>query len=98
MRMWWLLLGLVVAAWGCVDSSSVQCGDILCPENTECHALTGPDEQSCATKTQIDQCTGKLENDTCDAGWCHDGVCLPIVCGNNRVDHGEVCDDGNTIT
>jgi cysteine-rich repeat protein len=98
MRMWWLVLGVSVAAWGCVSSSSVQCGDVTCPENTECRTLTAPEEHLCATKTQIEQCNGHDEATACDAGWCHDGVCIPIECGNNRTDLTEVCDDGNAIT
>lgn len=29
---------------------------------------------------------------------CFDGVCLATECGNNRLEPGEVCDDGNAVT
>lgn len=98
----WLVLLLLVA---CVESSSVVCGDQqVCPSGSTCTHLTGPGddgEDVCATREQVAACAGVAEGETCNlagvtASWCHDGVCLPILCGNSRVDATEACDDGNT--
>src|SRR5512135_76263 len=101
--------GLVVAVWlcGCVQSSSVVCGDgSLCPPGTRCKTIaldTGSGSiAACAEPDQLLQCANKANGDACtvhaSAGGCHDGVCLPAVCGNSLVDPGEACDDGNLIT
>ncbi len=92
------LAGLV----GCLDSRSVLCGSgFVCPEGTTCSHLTTPDQDVCATSEQIAACVGLAEGDACTfaeapPSWCHDGVCVATVCGNGRLDLGEVCDDGNT--
>lgn len=97
MRVWWLVF-LV----GCVESSSVLCGTSqLCPSGTTCIHLSSPDEDICATEEQIDACAMAADGDSCTLrdgppSWCHDRACIPIVCGNNRLDATEVCDDGNT--
>jgi cysteine-rich repeat protein len=48
----------------------------------------------------VQECSDKAEGTACAlegvSGWCHDGVCLPIDCGNSRQDLGEACDDGDT--
>ena len=86
---------------GCIETNSVQCSDgSLCPPRTTCHGITGG-TVVCATPEQLAACDGKPDLTQCNtmpASSCHDGVCLPIVCGNALVDLGEACDDGNTIT
>ncbi len=98
MRAWWLAFVLA----GCVAPDSVPCGDLVCPGGTTCSPLTNPDETICATSEQVAACASAAEGDMCSyrdspPSWCHDGVCIAIVCGNNRVDATEACDDGNTL-
>ena len=84
----------LVLAGGCIKSDSLTCGDgRLCPVGSVCddtHAL-------CVSPDQITQCQGQADQTACATGNCQGGVCLPIACGNGRVDMGEACDDGNTI-
>src|SRR5664279_3452998 len=97
MRAWWLTL----VVCGCIDTNSVVCSDgELCPGNSVCtplpHITNAPNTELCATPDQLSACDNKQDNDLCGTGGaCHDGVCLPIVCGNGFVDPGEACDDHN---
>ena len=93
----WLLV-LFVAS--CVESSSVDCGGQVCAEGTTCRLLTNPDVQVCATQAQLDACDPAAMDGSCALSGvatarCYDGVCLPSGCGNQRMDPGEQCDDGN---
>jgi cysteine-rich repeat protein len=100
MRAWWLTL----AVCGCIDTNSVVCDDgELCPGNSVCTPLThitnDPNAELCATPDQLAACANKQDNDLCGTGGaCHDGVCLPIACGNGYVDPGEACDDHNNAS
>ncbi|HET9989353.1 MAG TPA: hypothetical protein VFQ65_12570, partial [Kofleriaceae bacterium] len=87
---------------GCVSSESYTCSDgTVCPANTVCapipHSVNAPSADLCVDPGALAACTGKSDNDTCDGGICHDGVCLPIACGNGFVDPGEQCDDHNQV-
>src|SRR5258706_10091412 len=88
---------LVIAA--CIEPAVVVCDNgTACPAGTLCDLA----HHGCAFADQFAACANRGDNSTCMAptvpnGACHDGVCLPIACGNGLVDPGEVCDDGNAI-
>ncbi|MGE5187281.1 MAG: hypothetical protein ACM31C_34775 [Acidobacteriota bacterium] len=97
---------VAIALAGCVDSSATKCPDgRVCAPGTVCALVTNPDETLCVDASAVAACAGKPDYTRCAAqARCYDGVCLPIVCGNGRVDRadpsdpsdkGEVCDDGN---
>jgi cysteine-rich repeat protein len=92
MRATLLLLGSALVV-GCVDPSLVPCGDLLCPADSLCVA------ERCATQLQVDACAPLADGDMCEAGaapgLCDRGICIASVCGNEIVDLGEGCDDGN---
>ena len=105
-------LVLICLVGGCLRSGSVTCGDVTCPGGTTCTPVTDPDQTICATQAQLAACAGlhdhaKCHDDDIAMGRCYGGACLPIGCGNGRVDSvdpsdptdtGEVCDDGNQIS
>ena len=102
----WLPL---LAMTACLSPASVPCGDgDLCPPDTECRAVSNPDQKLCASPDQIAQCDGKSDYVRCmPNGRCYSGVCLPITCGNGRIDRpdptdpmdtGEGCDDANQLS
>jgi cysteine-rich repeat protein len=93
----------------CIPAGAVSCPDgKLCADGTTCVEVSNPDTDVCATPDQLVACNGKSDHARCgDDGRCYSGVCLPIVCGNGRLDSpdpntpgdtGEVCDDGNQIS
>ncbi len=101
------LVGIVVAvlAIGCVRTQTEQCGDKVCPEGTRCSTYL--DLSLCVTPEQTADCEGHDEGDACGdgatSGFCRDGACLPVGCGNGRIDdpifaRDEECDDGNRIS
>ncbi len=59
----------------------------------------------CVLPDQQTACTGLEDGATCETGFegtCHDGVCLPIGCGNGEIDDpvfgtSEQCDDHNRV-
>jgi cysteine-rich repeat protein len=67
--------------------------------NSNTHA-PDPNPQICATRDQLAACKDQADGATCTiqalVGYCLDGVCLPIQCGNGRVDPGEACDPPRT--
>jgi cysteine-rich repeat protein len=77
----------------CIESKLQQSTDLICPLSRV--AFNGV----CASPEEIEQCATKLEGDVCvtetsGSGWCINGSCRQIVCGNNIVEPGEACDDG----
>lgn len=88
---------------GCLESSEVHCGDLVCPQGRVCATVSIAGEPTfvCATQDQVDSCIDENGDpkDTCtlqgQSGTCHDGICYANVCGNGVVDSGELCDDGN---
>lgn len=88
----------------CVQPDVVECGQgLVCPSDTECKAVATFAQNFCATREQLDACTGKPQFDPCtlknvETARCYDGVCLEASCGNLRTDYGEQCDDGNSVT
>ncbi|HTL33928.1 MAG TPA: hypothetical protein VL326_12425, partial [Kofleriaceae bacterium] len=96
MRRWGWLVMLAFA--GCVRSASVQCGDSLCPAGTVC----SPTNQ-CVLQTQLDACDGATTGARCSfpgvaVGVCNGPVCVVAGCGNEVVEPGEMCDDGNKVS
>ncbi len=92
-----LCLWLVLAVTGCPDPSLVPCGDVLCPREATCVA-----GELCATQDQIRACVDIADGMTCPIGGgvgrCDRGVCVATGCGNDVVDPGEACDDGNATS
>ncbi|MDQ3369346.1 MAG: hypothetical protein M3680_28300, partial [Myxococcota bacterium] len=89
-------IGVALAlATGCVSSTTVACeGGQVCPRGTSCALVD--DVTLCVTPDQLASCSGQPDLAPCGVGGaCHDGVCLPVGCGNGRLDPDEVCDDGN---
>ncbi len=94
----WLVWSLVFAG-GCVKPSTLTCGELTCEPGAVCT----PDGLACTTQAQIDACfDADAPQTTCSApgvenGVCRDGYCQSIVCGDQRTDPGEMCDDGNFV-
>ena len=86
-----IFVSMIVGLGGCLQSYSVTCADgTVCPGGTICSPMTAPD--GCVTPAEIAACAGIADGMPCATGWCDHGVCVPTVCGNGRVDLGEVCD------
>lgn len=70
-----------------------------------CAHVTNPNVDLCADRQQLTACAGLATYAHCGSnGRCYDGVCLPVSCGNGRIDradpadatdNGEICDDSN---
>ena len=90
---------LLLALGGCVRWDPEICADgMACASGTVCVTVQGTSgpQDHCLDRSQLcdpamPQCT--LENGT--IGSCLEGGCLPMGCGNLRLDPGEACDDGN---
>ncbi len=90
---------LLIASVGlaaCVDAQSTVCDDgSVCPPGLACFG------GGCYSPAQIDACVGRAEGDPCTYGavtegaLCRDGVCVVPRCGDQIIDDGEECDDGN---
>jgi cysteine-rich repeat protein len=91
---WGWVIACVAVMGACVESSTVTCGQLTCPPSFTCNPA-----QLCVSQDALTACAGKLDGDACTAdrasGQCSGGTCIAIVCGNGRVDPGEICDDGN---
>ncbi|MET0391434.1 MAG: DUF4215 domain-containing protein, partial [Polyangiales bacterium] len=94
---WWALC-LCWAFTACLQSDSVRCGDLWCPQGTIC----APQLASCVSAARLAACVGKQDDDGCvlsgsQAAHCLQGVCTAIVCGDGLRAGDEVCDDGNNL-
>ena len=90
-----IVAAVLFACVGCVSGDAHECaGDdgvtLLCPASTKCRTVGGA--AVCATPDQIASCAGASEGATCTGGVCHAEICLPVVCGDGRVDPPELCD------
>ena len=95
MRRWGLVIAVATLA-GCLSTTEALCtsadgtAQLVCPKGTACHLVDqGP---VCATPGQVAACDTQQNGVKCDGGYCHDQVCVPVVCGDGRVDPGEQCD------
>ncbi len=93
----WLVL--LVGVIGCYDSGLVPCGSVTCPTTRVC----SPTGDRCVFPDQVDACLGAVEGASCSAstvtdGLCYVGVCIASGCGNQVVEPGERCDDGNRFS
>jgi cysteine-rich repeat protein len=89
-----IAIAMTLTAASCVQSSSVPCGDLTCPESSVCDLV----HQQCLRPAQTTVCIGKADGAACVAdgigGICDLQVCLP-GCGDGVQDTGEQCDDGD---
>ncbi len=88
----WALLGLLVVGLAGCDSSTVMCGDLICPAASVCVA------SGCATPEAAAQCAERSEGADCELGTghglCFGGACRLAECGDGEFGFGEACDDG----
>jgi cysteine-rich repeat protein len=94
-----VLLSLLVA---CTAPKLTHCPDVDCPGEEVCG-----DNGGCVLPAQLTACLGVGDATDCSYanisgasinGQCTNGVCLPAGCGNNIVNAGEACDDGNNTS
>ncbi len=96
----WQGLAVVVALAGCLAPQASRCSDgRVCAPGLICVA----DQALCATPAQLAACATSSDGEHCVAadiqlGICTGGVCQSSGCGNGRVEPGEACDDGNTVS
>lgn len=92
-------LGVLAALAGCIRDDLVPCTDgRLCGAGLICDNL----HQTCVTPDQLAVCASMANDSPCVTatltGLCFDEVCLEPGCGNNVVEAGEQCDDGNFVS
>src|SRR3569623_596466 len=101
-RLWFALVGSLVAA-GCVPPSSVQCpGGLVCPAGTSCAAKQSVCIKGLCGNGIVDTAAGEACDDgnNLDGDGCSADCKSDETCGNGSVDacKGEVCDDGNNVS
>src|SRR5262245_32771871 len=76
----------------CLQSSTVQCGDRICPASMAC----APDVERCVFPEQLTACEDKLDLDPCSFGGtdgvCRLGVCNAAGCGDDVISGAEECE------
>lgn len=82
------LLGLL----GC-DDDPVVCGEDTCTDQQVCD----PGHQLCVYPDQQEVCRFLVEGEPCEYvrmyyGYCHEGVCLPSLCGDGYILGSEDCE------
>jgi cysteine-rich repeat protein len=81
----------------CVAPAATTCEDgTLCSSTQVCAPAGG----ACVDPAQVTACERKLDGEACaltgiGVGTCAEGVCVLGGCGNDVVEPGEACDDGN---
>ncbi len=95
-----LMVGLV-ATVGCLEANEQTCDGVLCPADQACVPGRG-----CVDDALLRACDGADAFDACQAGGITDGICVgddgvrqcvAAGCGNDVVEPGEACDDGNRL-
>lgn len=89
-----LLLLWLCGATACIEPNNTHCGELLCAADSVCVA-TG-----CASLAAVAACEGIAIGGGClvenlGNGMCDGAACRFPICGNNKVEIGEACDDGN---
>ena len=87
-------------------NSAGKCGSLTvsegspCATDNDCSALAGATcvDTKCSTAKKA-ECTIETAENDCAAStpYCIAGKCTAGVCGDNNLNPGETCDDGNTI-
>ena len=92
---------LLVSLAGCLSSGDHEClGEdgvtVVCASHSECRSIDG--HAVCAGADQLAQCADLAEGTSCGVGVgvCRGGICLPIACGDGRVDFPEQCEPPGT--
>ncbi|MFH1434673.1 MAG: hypothetical protein ABIJ56_03050, partial [Pseudomonadota bacterium] len=65
-----------------------------CDNNEPCDGQETCSGGSCVAGTPLPD-GGMCTFNVIVHGWCEDGVCIPVTCGDGMTDPGEECDDGN---
>jgi cysteine-rich repeat protein len=83
---------------GCLAEPGARCGLGVCAGGKVCDEIHG----GCVDPEQLSSCAGQASEAACTApgiadGACFEGVCFPRGCGNDQLEAGEVCDDGNNL-
>jgi cysteine-rich repeat protein len=86
---------LVVLLAGCITDPTIVCGTQRCSADQVC--VPG----GCATPAAAAACADRADNEACvlapdELAVCIGGACRPTICGDDRTDPTEACDDGNT--
>jgi len=95
-----VLLAVVAGAMiatGCLSLDNATCASgRVCPSGSVC-SRTG---DACGLPEQVEACANIADDEACafpgGVGICRQGVCEGFICGNEVVEPGETCDDGNT--
>jgi hypothetical protein len=83
----------LAAAFSCVRTAAVPCGDDLCPIG---YGVTCANDH-CVDTTLVTSCNGIADNGTCNlgaggSGTCQNGICIVGYCGDGMINGTEDCD------
>jgi cysteine-rich repeat protein len=93
------VIGLIGPA-GCIQPGLAVCADgRACPAGLVCDDV----HHGCVSPEQLAACHDASDLATCHTGLipdgvCFGGICLPAGCGNQELEPGELCDDGNLVS